>query len=440
MILRKSILSAALAAAMLALLPTAATAQDNMSISDAKPVDHHRKPAKKAGDQEPLYPKATRAEPKIVETKLQDKLAKLSEQVTKKQDDDALAGAEAILADPKATNSDRAFAGYYAGYAALDKNGNDYAQATGYFQRAISENALSNNAHYSLMLNLAQMQMTEKKYAEALVTAQHFLDETQSEDISAYAVVGNSNYRLEHYPEAAAALKKVLSGNSSAVNNDNVVQMLISCYQEMKQPNEAAALAMELSAKKPDDKDAQMLVANIYASANQPDKAGAIFDRLRSKGLLTESKDYETGYRLLDMIGGRAKDIIALINEGFDKKILTPSGEAYGLLGQSYYDTQQTAQAIAAWEKGAPLADDGEIYLNLAKLHSQSEQWAATKTSAHQALDKHLDHPGEAWIEIAHAESALGNKPAMAAAYREAAKDPQTRSQASRELKQSGAK
>jgi len=232
----------------------------------------------------------------------------------------------------------------------------------------------------------------------------------------------------------------MLAGESADVDKTNVVQMLISSYQEMKQPNQAVALAEEMSAKNPDDKNAQMLVANIYANANQPEKASAIFDKLRAKGMLTESKDYETGYRLLDMIGGRPKDIIALINEGFDKKILTPSGEAYGLLGQSYYDTNQTPQAIAAWEKGAPLAEDGEIYLNLAKLHSQSEQWAATKVSAHKALDKNLDHPGEAWIEIAHAESALGNKPAMAAAYREAAKDPQTRAQAGRELKQSGAK
>lgn len=439
MIIRTSIRSAALAAALLALLPVVANAIQE-GTADPLSVDHKHKPAKKAAAQEAMYPKATRAEPKVVDSKLQDKLAKLSEQVAQKKNDAALAGAEEILADGKATSADRAMAAYYAGYAALDRNSSDYGPAIGYFQRAISENGLSNNAHYSIMLNVAQMQMSEHKYADALVTAQRFLSESQSEDTKAYAVEGNSEYRLEHYPEAVAALKKVLGSNTDAVDSNNVVQMLIASYQEMKQPNEAAALAEQLSAKNPDDKNAQMVVANIYAGANQPEKASAIFDRLRAKGMLTESADYQTGYRLLDMIGGRAKDIIALINEGFDKKILAPSGEAYGLLGQSYYDNQQTAQAIAAWEKGAPLADDGEIYLNLAKLHSQNDQWAAAKTSAHQALDKGLDHPGEAWIEIAHAESGLGNKPAAAAAYREAAKDPQTKAQAGRELKQSGAK
>lgn len=444
MSVRKNIRSTALAAALLALLPTIAAAQmdpDNMSGTAAKPVDHHKKAAANKGDaEEVLYPKATRAEPKKAASPLQDKLVKLSDQVAQKKDDDALASAEEILANPKASNTDRAQAAYYAGFAAVDKNGTDYTQASAYFQRAISENGLSNNAQYSVMLNLAQMQMSQKKYADAQATAGRFLTETQSEDPKAYAVVGNSQYRLDHYPEAVAALKKVLGSNVEGVVTDNVVQMLIDSYIQMKQPNEAAALAEQLSAKNPDDKNAQMVVASIYVGAEQPEKASAIFDRLRAKGLLTESKDYETGYRLLDSIGGRSKDIISLINEGLDKKILTPSPEVYSLLGQSYYDVDQMPQAIAAWEKGAPLATDGEIYLNLAKLRNQNDQFAEGKAAARQALAKGVERPGEAWLEIGRSESAQGNKPAMLAAYREAAKDPKTRTQANKLLKQYGAK
>jgi lipopolysaccharide biosynthesis regulator YciM len=430
----KNILSVALAGALL--LPLAAHAQLEGS-GDPLSVSHHKKPkaAAAAAAEEAQYPKATRADPKMVASDFNDKLAKIDDEVKGKKNDDALAGAQEILNNPKASGADRAMAAYYAGFAAMDKNGNDYSQTIAFFQRAISENALPNNVHYAVMLNVAQMQLNEQKYADALVTAERFLSETQSDDVKAYAVEGNSQYRLGHYPEAVAALKKVLGTSTDAVDNNNVVQMLIASYQEMKQPNEAVALAEQLAAKNPDDKNAQMIVASIYAGANQPEKASAIFDRLRSKGMLTESKDYQTGYRLLDQIGGRAKDIIALINEGLDKKILTPSPEVYSLLGQSYYDSQQTPQAIAAWEKGAALSQDGDISLNIAKVHNQEQQWAAAKTAAHQALDKGLEHPGEAWLEIGVAEAGLGNKAARAAAYREAAKDPETRAQANKALK-----
>jgi len=440
MIIRPSLRTAALAAALMSLLPVVAIAQEQESSAGAAATGRHNKSTNKEAAAKILYPKATRAEPRTGDSKLEDKLVRLNQQIDAKKDDEALVSAEAILADSKANNSDRALAAYYAGFAVMDKTGGNRNQAIVYFQRALSENALPNNVHYAVMLNLAQLQINEQRYAEALATAQRFLSETQSEDVNAYAVVGNAQYRLGHYPEAAEALKKVLTGNSTDVNNDSVAQMLIDCYQQMKQPAQAAALAEQLAAKSPDDKNTQMLVASIYANAGQPDKASAIFANLRSKGLLTESKDYESSYRLLYQIGGRPQDIVALINEGLDKKILTPSADAYSLLGQSYYDLHQMPQAIAAWEKGAPLAEDGEIYLNLAKVDGQNGQAAAAKTAAHQAIAKGVDHPGEAWLEIARAESMQGNKPAMVAAYREAAKDPQTRSQANKLLQQSGAK
>jgi tetratricopeptide (TPR) repeat protein len=200
------------------------------------------------------------------------------------------------------------------------------------------------------------------------------------------------------------------------------------------------ALAQELAAKSPNDKKAQLTVASIYVEADQPEKASAIFDQLRAKGMLTDNSDYETGYRLLANMTGKGKETAAFINEGLDKKILTPTATVYSVLGQAYYDMDQIPQAIAAWEKGAPMAKDGEMYLNIAKLHSQVDQFAAAKASAHQALDKGLERPGEAWLEIARAETEAGNKAGIIAAYREAAKDPKTRAQANQALKHYGAK
>jgi hypothetical protein len=184
----------------------------------------------------------------------------------------------------------------------------------------------------------------------------------------------------------------------------------------------------------------QLNLATVYSQADQPAKAAAVFERLRSSGLLTESNDYEMGYRLLANLEGREKDTIAFINEGLEKGILKPSASVYSLLGQSYYFTEQMGPAIAAWEKGAPLAKDGELFLNLAKANVQEERWAAAKSAAEQALQKGVRRPGEAWIVIAGAARGVGDKAGEIAAYREAAKDPQSRQTATNMLKSLGAK
>ena len=80
------------------------------------------------------------------------------------------------------------------------------------------------------------------------------------------------------------------------------------------------------------------------------------------------------------------------------------------------------------------------MYLNLAKLQSMEAMWAASKASIQQALARGVKKQGDAYMTLARAEQGLGNKPAVLAAFREAAKYPETRDQANKALKQAGGK
>src|SRR5690606_38408090 len=101
--------------------------------------------------------------------------------------------------------------------------------------------------------------------------------------------------------------------------------------------------------------------------SGQDAKAIEVYERLRAAGQLTD----EAGYRNLVALylgqENKEREAIAVINEGLDKQILKPDHKTYSLLAQSYYFSDQTDQAIEAYRKAAPLAPDGEAYLNLAK-------------------------------------------------------------------------
>lgn len=196
----------------------------------------------------------------------------------------------------------------------------------------------------------------------------------------------------------------------------------------------------ELVAKKPGDKALLQNLASAYQQAEQDAKAGEVMDRMRAQGLLTESKDYEAAYRLMANIQGREKDAIALINEGLQKGLLQPSHDVYAYIGNAYYNAEQIPQAIEAWNKAAPLGKDGETYLNVGKLQASEEKWNEAKAAAQQALAKGVRKPGDAWLVVARAEFGLGNKNAVLAAYREAAKYPETRAQAEKALRQAAGK
>jgi tetratricopeptide (TPR) repeat protein len=285
---------------------------------------------------------------------------------------------------------------------------------------------------------VAQMLMSDEKYAESLAMTDRYLTESKSNDPKAYALRGNSLYRLDKFQDAIVALKQAIVPGKET--DKAVLDMLTASYFETNQMGEAAALAEAQAAKHPDDKRAQLDLAVIYVNADQTDKAAAVFERLRASGKLTDSSDYEQGAKILSQISGREKDAAAFISEGLDKGILKPSAQVYSLLGQAYYYAEQMPQAITAWEKGAGLSKDGELYLNLAKANAEEERFAAAKAAAQQGLAKGVKHPGDAWTVIGIAERGLGNKAGEIAAYREAAKDPNTRDKANKMLKALGGK
>lgn len=408
--MKKSLLLSAVLAALLAPLPVQ-TASAQAGGVDAPPPN--TRAARKAREEKKsgatnvaqTYPKATRVAPKQAgEPKLSKQLGALFELQSKNDsEDERIAKADEILADSRANAFDKSSAAYLAGGAWQSKETKDFSSAIKYYKQAVEFNGLHNNTHYQAVLQLAQMLDADNKHEEALAYVDRFLTETQSEDARAIAIKN---------------------------------QILLG----MGKPELAVAFLEKQAAANPADKKLQMTLASLYQEAGQEAKTLAILDRMRKDGLFTESNDYDIAWRLLANSSDRQKEAIGVIEEGMQKGILTPGADVYAYLAQTYYGEGETDKAIAAWTKGAPLSKNGVSFLNLAKAQQDKERYAEAKAAAQQALAKGVTKPGEAWQVIAMSEDALGNKAAALAAYREAAKYPETRKWAESELRQASGK
>ncbi len=434
------LLSAALAVTVLPLPLIVAQAQsgiENGGVSSGKANTRANRRAQAASTtkQAPLYPNAKREEPKSDASKFSKQLQDIAKLVEEQKNDEAIAKSDAIIADPKATPMDRAFAANYAANAWLDKEGSSYAKPIEYLEKAIKENALPNNSYYGNMLQLAGMLKNEERYAESLTYADRFLAETGSDDVKAHEVRADDLFRLKRYAESTEAIKKLMAAGKG---NENLTRMMIANYQEQGKPGDAAKALEEMLAKAPNDKVLMQNLASAYQQSDQDAKAADVVKRMRAGGLLTETKDYDNAIAILMNIDGSQKDGMALLDEGLKKGILQADYNTYAKLGQLQYNANQIPQAIDSWSKAAPMAPDGEMYLNVAKLQLGEDKWAAAKASAQQALAKGVKKKGDAWLVVAAAELGAGNNAATLAAYREAAKYPETKKQAETALRQAG--
>jgi tetratricopeptide (TPR) repeat protein len=357
---------------------------------DAQTRERSERSSKK---QENLYPNATREEPKAKgAAKLQSKLQKLIDIYNKDDYAATRTQADELLANPAATDYDKAVAAQLASQAAY--NLDDMPGTIAYLKQAVQLNALDNNGHYQLMYMLAGLQLQEDQLADGIATLDRYFAETKSQKPEELALKGQALYQQEKYAEAIPVLKQAIE--SSPEPKDNWQQLLMASYAEAGQSGEAIQVAEKIAAKSPGDKKAQMNLASVYLQADKYDQAAAILEKLRSSGQMTDEKEYRQLYTTYANMDGKEKEVIAVINDGMQKGVLKPDQQTYLALAQSYYYSDQIPPAIEAWQKAAPLSKDGETYLNLAKVLWQENRIPEAKQAAKSALEKGIKKPEEA--------------------------------------------
>ncbi|ALN88997.1 MULTISPECIES: tetratricopeptide repeat protein [Lysobacter] len=401
---RSTLLAAAIGAVVLfGAVPQAAAQQDTerqtekrenaSNLRDNGRANSRRNKSDDGKKVENQYPNATRVAPDAkASSKGGTKLQKMMDAFNKEKPADARAQADAIIADTGLNPYERSFAAQIGFQVAYDADDNKAAME--YLKKAIDINGLDNNSHFDRMFVLAQLQLQEEQYTESLATMDRFLTESKSTKPEHLIVKGNALYRLERHAEAAKVIKAAI--DASPEPKAEWQQLLMATYVESNQGAEAAKVAEAIAAKSPNDKRAQMNVAAVYSQSDMLDKAAVVLEKMRAAGQFTEDKDYRQLYSTYLNLDGKEKEAAGVINEGLEKGILKPDYQAYVALAQSYYFSDQAGKSIDAYKKAAPLAPDGETYLNLARVLWQEDRIPEAKEAAQQAISKGVKKPDDA--------------------------------------------
>ena len=354
-------LSLAIAAPVFAQQQAGSTSMREQHAKRMKELGKGTDTAKQGETQEQqLYPNATRVSPEAKAKGDNLKALQDLQAAYEKQDyANVVAKADAIAGKSDANAYEKSFSYQLAGSS--ESSLGDEAKAGEYFKKAIDANGLENNSHYMAMYNLAIVQYGQKQYEQSLATLDRFLSETKSDK------------------QDAQQLRAALLAN-------------------LGRSNEAAKMYEDQLAKNPNDKKALMNAVATYQEAKQDDKANALLEDAYKKGMLTEPKELRALY-VGYMNAERYKDAQRVMEEGETKGILKPGPELatdYMILAQNAYFKGSDSDAITFYKKAAPMAADGEAYLNMAKILRDQGKTADAKQAAQQALDKGVKKPAEA--------------------------------------------
>lgn len=378
------------------------------------------------------YPNATRAEPKISLTAAGQKKINSAYALI---EEEKFADAEGVLrgvADGKSfTPYERALALQGLSSAAWEQE--KASEALDYGQRAIASNALPNDAHFSGLYQLAQMNVAEEKYAAALSLIDQWMLESRAEKAEAHALRGNALYRLERFPEAAGALQKAIALSDEP--NESWTQMLLGTFYEQENYAEAAKVGEALLAKNPDNEKLIAQLAAAYTEGDQNEKAVVLLEGAYKRGVLKSPDQIRQLYQLYNYLE-KPEQAAQVINDGIAKGVLKEDLETTKALAYAHVTAEQFEPAAAAYAKAAQFAKDGEMdYQRGFLLVQELDKVAEGKTALETAIRKGVAKPGNAYVLVGNAELELGNKAAAVAAYEKARGFPESKSMADAWLK-----
>jgi tetratricopeptide (TPR) repeat protein len=274
----------------------------------------------------------------------------------------------------------------------------------------------------------------EERYAESLAAINEWLKLSGKETGEALALKGNALYRLERYDEAISALDRAIQLSDKP--QGQWYQLLIASYTDAGRTAEAATMIEGLLAKDPGNKGLAQQAANLYLELDQHDKAAAVLRGAYDRGLLTTQDDLRGLWQLYAYIG-QPDQAKAIIDEGIARGIVTPDWKVWKSLGDAYATAERWQDAVAAYNKAAPGAPDGEVdFLRGQLMIQETGQVREGKAAIQQAISRGgLKREGEAYILLGMAENELGNTDAAVAAYRKAATFESSRKMAESWLK-----
>ncbi|MBS0589168.1 MAG: hypothetical protein JSR65_00845 [Proteobacteria bacterium] len=345
--------------------------------------------ADKKPKEEVLYPNATRKDPKsdMKSTTVQRDLQKALDALNDGKADVAAPLLQKIIDDTGAGNYAHALATQAQGQIAYDKQDTDGAIKA--WREAYTMNALPNNTHFTLLLNIANLQQQSEKYQDSLVTLDEYFKATNGGKAEAYALQANDYYRLDKYQQAIDAITKAQSMTDK--QNDNWNQVLMASYAGLDQYDKAGEVLEKQLAQHPGDAKLIEQAIKIYVNGRQFDKAQTLLDKNKtslnndtqyqlyralgagysqekdsdtkaidafakaSAFAKTGEVDYYRGSLLLS--NDRAKEATDVLRQAIDKGGLKEPGKAYLMLGDAYNQIDDVAHAREAWTKAKAYPD-----------------------------------------------------------------------------------
>lgn len=317
---------------------------------------------------------------------------------------------------------ERAMMWNFYGYMYYEQD--DVDNAMRYFAKVVDESPIPESLELNTLFSLAQLALTQERYAEVLEYLDRWQQVSPDSDVSkaqvlkAQALYQQGNYKAALEPITAAITAREAKGGYA----DENWYILVRAIQFELGNTQAVAKVLETMVRAFNKPEYWLQLAGVYADLGEDKKQLAMLETAYQQGFLTDGKD------LMNLAQAYFfNDVPFKAGQVIEKGLADGNIEAdlrnLKMLSQSWIAARETDKAVLALAQAAELSDDGQLDAQRAQVLLNAERNQDAIAAAETALQKGgLDAPGTMHLVIGMAELNLLNYNDALAAFATAKK------------------
>ncbi|HDK38299.1 MAG TPA: tetratricopeptide repeat protein [Thiolapillus brandeum] len=317
---------------------------------------------------------------------------------------------------------------YGFAYAAQDQ----YKKAINAFEEALKTEALPEQVQLNMRYNLAQLFASASDWKSAAKAYEQWLAVAEKPSADSYAFGATIYAQLKQYDKAIPKIRKAIA--LAGKPRENWYQLLLSMLYQKKQYSQAAQVLETMVAFWPEKKQYWKQLSGVYFTLKKNRRSLAVLELAHKQGFLEKERELMNLVNMY-LLQGIPYKAARILEQEMEAGRIQRTGKNLQKLGEAWMRAKETDEALKELQVAAQVQKKGVLYLRLAQLHTDKENWSKVIELANQALSVGgLKNPGDAWLLKGMALYETGKKQGAVASFSKALKYRKSKHQASQWL------
>ncbi len=333
---------------------------------------------------------------KVLSERIGKKVGRAFESYSNDDIDDAL---ERLLDLEPRADFDKAYVNRFLGYLFAGMDGKE-DQAIKHLKISVGIGVLNHNEQTKAMRLLADLQMGQGQYAEAIKNYYAWMKESCTENADVYTRISQGYFELKQLDKMIGPADAAIALYSKP--NQNPYILKLSSYYERKQYKNAVKVLETLVGLFPEDKRWWGQLGTFYMLNDQYEKALQTMELAYKQGYLEKASEIRALAQLYATNDIPVKS--AQIQEKYIKSgLIEKTEQSLSTLANTFHAAREILKAAEYYGEAADISNNAEHYAKQGTLLLEAEQYDQAVAVLSKALDMGVKKPGRLHMSLTEA-------------------------------------